>query len=61
MISIVTCTIRVNEESWEKLKRIAEKNKRSMNKEIEYIIDKRIEEFEKENPEFLKEFEEVNS
>ena len=46
MQSIVTCTIRVNEESWDKLKKIADKNKRSMNKEIEYIIDKRIEEYE---------------
>ena len=54
MVSIVTCTIRVNEESWEKLKKIAIKNKRSMNKEIEYIIDKRIEDFTNENPEFAK-------
>ena len=46
MQNIVTCTIRVNEDSWEKLKIIAEKNKRSMNKEIEYIIDKRIDEFD---------------
>ena len=55
MQSIVTCTIRVNEESWEKLKKIADKNKRSMNKEIEYIIDKRIEEFEFEHPDFKQE------
>ncbi len=46
--NIVTCTIRVNEDSWEKLKKVAEKNKRSMNKEIEYIIDKRIDDFVKE-------------
>ena len=47
MESIVTCTLRVNEKSWEKLKEIAISNKRSINKEIEYIIDKRIEEIEK--------------
>lgn len=46
MESIVTCTLRVNENSWEKLKQIAQINKRSINKEIEYIIDKRIEEYE---------------
>ena len=45
MENIVTCTLRINEKSWEKLKEIAQKNKRSINKEIEYIIDKRIEEF----------------
>ncbi len=41
----VSSNIRVNESSWEKLKKIAEINKRSINKEIEYIIDKRIEEY----------------
>ena len=45
MQNIVTCTIRVNEESWDKLKKIADINKRSMNKEIEYIIDQRITEY----------------
>lgn len=45
----ISSNIRVNEKSWEKLKEIAITNKRSINKEIEYIIDKRIEEFEKEN------------
>lgn len=42
----ISSNIRVNESSWEKLKQIAQINKRSINKEIEYIIDKRIEEFE---------------
>lgn len=46
MENITTCTLRVNENSWEKLKQIAQINKRSINKEIEYIIDKRIEEYE---------------
>ena len=42
----ISTNIRVNETSWEKLKQIALINKRSINKEIEYIIDKRIEEYE---------------
>lgn len=49
MKNIVYCNIRVEEKSWEKLREIAQKNKRSINKEIEYIIDKRIEEYEKNN------------
>lgn len=42
----ISSNIRVNENSWEKLKQIAQINKRSINKEIEFIIDKRIEEYE---------------
>lgn len=49
MKSIVSSNIRVEEEAWEKLRIIASINKRSINKEIEYLIDKRIQEFEKEN------------
>lgn len=49
MKSIVSSNIRVEEESWDKLRIIASKNKRSINKEIEYLIDERIKEFEKEN------------
>ena len=41
----ISSNIRVNKDDWDKLKEIAEKNKRSMNKEIEYIIDKRINEY----------------
>ncbi len=59
MVSIITCTIRVNEESWEKLKEIAKINKRSMNKEIEFIIDKRIEEFESKENKKDKEYEKM--
>ena len=51
MESIVSSNIRVNEISWEKLKEIAKTNKRSLNKEIEYLIDKAIKEYEKENGE----------
>lgn len=46
MENITICTLRVNEVGWEKLKQIAQINKRSINKEIEYIIDKKIEEYE---------------
>ena len=41
----ISSNIRINKDDWDKLKEIAEKNKRSMNKEIEYIIDKRINEY----------------
>lgn len=53
MKNIVYCNIRVEEKSWEKLREIAQKNKRSINKEIEYIIDKRIEEYEKNNQKII--------
>lgn len=46
MESKISSNIRVDETSWEKLKEIAKINKRSINKEIEYLIDKRIEEYE---------------
>lgn len=49
MKSIVSCNIRVEEQAWEKLRVIASVNKRIINKEIKYLIDKRIQEFEKEN------------
>ena len=48
MTSIVSSNIRVEEESWDKLRVIASTNKRSINKEIEYLIDKRILEYENE-------------
>lgn len=49
MKNIVYSNVRVEEESWDKLREIAKINKRSINKEIEYLIDKCILEFEKEN------------
>lgn len=49
MKSIVSSNIRVEEESWEKLRIIALENKRSINKEIEYLIDQRIKEYEEKN------------
>lgn len=51
----ISSNIRVNEESWEKLRTIAILNKRSINKELEYIIEKRIEEYKDK----LKELEET--
>lgn len=41
--------LKIDEEILEKLKIIAEKNFRSLNKEIEYIIFNHIENFEKNN------------
>lgn len=49
MKSIVSSNIRVEEDAWEKLRIIAADNKRSINKEIEYLIDKRIKEYEDKN------------
>ena len=48
MENTISSNIRVNEISWEKLKEIAKENKRSLNKEIEYLIDKEIKEYENE-------------
>lgn len=44
MKSIGLCNVLVEEEAWEKLRIIASINKRSINKEIEYLIDQRISE-----------------
>lgn len=44
--SIVSCNIRVEETSWGKLRIIASNNRRSINKEIEYIIDLTIRNYE---------------
>ena len=49
MKNIVYCNIRVEEEPWEKLRYIADANKRSINKEIEYLIDKEIKDYEDKN------------
>lgn len=46
MKNIVSSNIRVEEEAWYKLRIIALMNKRSINKEIEYLIDQRIREYE---------------
>ena len=41
----ICSNVRIEKQNWEKLKKIATLNKRSINKEIEYIIEKRIEEY----------------
>lgn len=42
-------TLRLQEDNFNKIKFISEKNKRSISKQIEYLIEKNIEEFEKKN------------
>lgn len=42
-------TLRLQETSFEKIKYIADKNKRSIAMQIEYLIERHIDEFEKEN------------
>ena len=44
---MISSNIRVPEELWERLKVIADKEKRSMNSELIYIIEKYVEEQEK--------------
>lgn len=45
----VACNIRIEEETWLKLKEVAKVNKRSINKEIEYLIEMQIKRFELDN------------
>ena len=45
----VTFTLRLKQDDWEFIKKIAKENKRSMNKEIEYLVAKRIKDYCKEN------------
>lgn len=42
-------SLRISEELLEKIKYIAEENKRSANKEIEYILELYVKKYEKEN------------
>ncbi|MEX1028642.1 MAG: Arc family DNA-binding protein [Paenibacillaceae bacterium] len=42
-------TLRLEEENFEKIKFIADKNKRSIAMQIEYLIEQHINEFEKKN------------
>ncbi len=42
-------SLRVSEELLEKIKHIAAKNKRSANKEIEFVLERYVEEFENAN------------
>ena len=43
---MISSNIRVPEDLWERLKKIADKEKRSMNSELIYIIEKYVEEQE---------------
>ena len=49
MKSIVSSNIRIEEETWEKLRIIASINKRSINKEIEYLIEQSIKDYEEKH------------
>lgn len=46
---MISSNVRVPEEIWEKLKKIAEKEERSINSQIVFILKKYIEEKEKED------------
>ncbi len=49
MKSIVSSNIRIEEETREKLRIIASINKRSINKEIEYLIEQSIKDYEEKH------------
>ena len=49
MKSIVSSNIRIEEETWEKLRIIASINKRSIKKEIEYLIEQSIKDYEEKH------------
>ncbi|WP_458119314.1 Arc family DNA-binding protein [Paenibacillus sp. Z6-24] len=46
-------TLRLHEENFEKIRVIAEKNKRSIAMQIEYLIEQHIEEYEREKGKIL--------
>ena len=56
MKSIVSSNIRIEEETWEKLRIIA-----SINKEIEYLIDQRIREYEEKDGEIEINYDEIEN
>lgn len=61
MKSIGSSNVRVEEEAWEKLRIIASINKRSINKEIEYLIDQRIREYEEKDGEIEINYDEIEN
>jgi hypothetical protein len=61
MKSILSSNVRVKEEAWEKLRIIASINKRSINKEIEYLIDQRIREYEEKDGEIEINYDEIEN
>jgi len=56
MKSIWSSNVRVEEEAWEKLRIIA-----SINKEIEYLIDQRIREYEEKDGEIEINYDEIEN
>ncbi len=46
---MINSQIRIPEETWEKLKKIAEKEKRSINAQLVYIVEQFINEEEQKN------------
>lgn len=48
-------TLRLEEDNFEKIKHIADKNKRSIAKQIEYLIEQHINEYEREHGVITKE------
>lgn len=61
MKNVVSSNIRVEEEAWDKLRIIASINKRSINKEIEYLIDQRIREYEEKYGEIEIDYDELEN
>ena len=61
MKSIGSSNVRVEEEAWEKLRIIASINKRSINKEIEYLIDQRRREYEEKYGEIEINYDEIEN
>lgn len=51
MKNIRNYTFRVNDELWEKFHLISKKNKRSVNNQLEWIVEAFVETYEKENGE----------
>lgn len=49
MISKVQTGLRLEETTWQKISYISKKNKRSLNSQIEYLVESHIEEYEKQN------------
>ena len=52
---VVTTNIRLREDLHEQLKRIAEREQRSLNREINYVLEQFVREYLAEHPELLTE------
>lgn len=49
MVSKIQTGLRLEESTWEKISYLSKKNKRSLNSQIEYLVENYIEEYEKQN------------